>query len=628
MMRYLFIFLFSCAAVADSWKNLKVGDQLAQEFLNEIDEKKATAGSHPFYKGLSKESKLNSTDLMGRAQSLSQGDPVSQMVYESSDARSQVKIDPEKDPLITRAEKIGTEPLKAIGGKGTQLVEVQQGGKNEIITCEETGEDSLESCVNTLVVKIKKTKTKKEWKGQFHVWKDYELAKFGTCLACEPLRNGVLAATRKGSGNITVFYKACLQKIGNKERKRPQHLSGRKAQLNKEYITRGGVRLPRLNISPAQIKEVTIDQRPPRRRGRKLENGGYFRNCTFDEHKHGFGYSCHPSIKIVYEEDSYEGLPDEWTSNCNRLETGVDQGLCYYATKSCTQGRQTREVEGIPITRDCWQETFTYRCSYPSNNDCGPLRAKGCAQIHSNCKQVIGNKCVVYTQTYECKEPPLTTHRITGGQTPFCLDGNCRDQGWENNDEMMASLAQLTILKELQGQFGMGGFFKGETNKCSKQPLSFKDCCGSGKGWGNDLGLSSCSSKEKLLSQKRKKGLCHYVGTYCSKKVLGQCIKKKSTYCCWGSKLLKVFHEQGRPQIGLGWGEAKEPLCRGFTIQEIQRIDFSKLDLREVFEDLMKNFKPGKMQGIGKKVGDRLEAIKKGLIPKAHQQPKQREGGA
>ncbi|OJW46973.1 MAG: hypothetical protein BGO67_09760 [Alphaproteobacteria bacterium 41-28] len=285
-------------------------------------------------------------------------------------------------------------------------------------------------------------------------------------------------------------------------------------------------------------------------------------------------------------------------------------------------------IQGVPITRDCWQYTLTYGCSHPSKNDCGPLRARGCAQINSRCKQQVGNSCVIYSQIYECKDPPRTSYVIKGGKTPFCLDGSCRDQGWENNDEMMASLAQLAILKELQGQFGMGGFFKGETNKCSKQPVNFKDCCGSGKGWGNDLGLSSCSSSEKLLSQRRKKGLCHYVGTYCSKKVLGQCVTKKSTYCCWGSKLLKVFHEQGRPQIGIGWGSPKHPLCRGFTIEEIQRIDFSKLDLREVFEDLMKNFNPGKMQGIGNKVGERLETIKKGVLSPTEKQPQQRKGGA
>lgn len=216
---------------------------------------------------------------------------------------------------------------------------------------------------------------------------------------------------------------------------------------------------------------------------------------------------------------------------------------------------------------------------------------------------------------------------ITGGQTPFCLDGNCRDQSCDANDEMMSSLAQLNILKGLQGHPWNGEIFKGKDHRCPKYILSFKDCCGSGKGWGKTLGVSTCKPKHKLLSEKRKNGLCHYVGTYCAKKdpiLHSKCIKKKSTYCCFNNKLLKALHEQGRPQIGLGWGDAEKPLCRGLTIDEIQRIDFSKLDLREVFEDLMKDFKPGKQEGMGKTIGERLETIKKGLKPKEMKQPPQR----
>jgi conjugal transfer mating pair stabilization protein TraN len=217
--------------------------------------------------------------------------------------------------------------------------------------------------------------------------------------------------------------------------------------------------------------------------------------------------------------------------------------------------------------------------------------------------------------------------QIQGGNTPFCMDGSCRDQGWEPNDELMSSLAQLSILKEMQGQLEGGILFKGTDNRCSKYTLSFKDCCGSEKGWGKDLGLSSCKADEKLLSKRRKKGLCHMVGTYCDKKVLNKCVKKKTSYCCFGSKLLKAFHEQGRAQIGMGWGEPEEPLCRGFTIEEIQQIDFSKLDLSEFFEDLMKTYSPSKMGNITQQVGDRLEAIKKGMVP-GYKQPKQREEGA
>lgn len=309
-------------------------------------------------------------------------------------------------------------------------------------------------------------------------------------------------------------------------------------------------------------------------------------------------------------------------NTCEALEEKVDRGLCSYVSRACTQGRQTRLIEGIPVPQNCWEETFTYVCEHPSKNDCAPLRARGCVQLGSSCKEKIDNVCVNYTQTYQCKSKSQHSYQITGGKTPFCLDGSCRDQSWELNDEMMSSLAQLSILKEMQGK--MDSIFKGESHQCSKYILSFKDCCGSGKGWSKSIGLGGCKEGEKLLQKKRQARLCHYVGTYCAKKVLGKCVQKKSSYCCFGSKLLKAFHVQGRPQINLGWGEPKEPLCRGFTIEEVQRIDFSKLDLSEAFEDLMKNYDPSKLQGTGQKIGERLNTIKQGIIPNSSKQPPQR----
>lgn len=353
----------------------------------------------------------------------------------------------------------------------------------------------------------------------------------------------------------------------------------------------------------------------------------YERYHTYNSGRNEYGIQ--PVIKINYEEEVVQVLPDEWSSNCARLEERVDQGLCTYDSKVCTQGRQTRIIQGVPITRDCWEETYTYSCSYPAKNDCGPLRAKGCVQISSACKQKVQNTCVVYNQTYQCKGTTTVSEKITGGDTPFCLDGNCRDQGYEANDEMMSSLAQLTLLKEIQGQIKNNFIFKGEDDRCSKCAVSFKDCCGSESGWGKSIGLTDCSSEERALKKKRTAGLCHYVGTYCAEKIplTGICIKKNSTYCCFGSKLLKAFHEQGRPQISLGWGDAKNPLCRGFTIDEIQRIDFSKLDLREVYEELMKKFNPGKMKNISEKIENRMEIIKQGIDPKKKQQSPQRFEG-
>jgi conjugal transfer mating pair stabilization protein TraN len=96
-----------------------------------------------------------------------------------------------------------------------------------------------------------------------------------------------------------------------------------------------------------------------------------------------------------------------------------------------------------------------------------------------------------------------------------------------------------------------------------------------------------CSAEEKLLDEKDRKGLCHYVGTYCSDKVLGVCTSKRKSYCCFESKLSRILQEQGRAQIGKSWGKAKNPDCKGFLIEEFQKLDLSKMDFTEVYSEFI-----------------------------------------
>jgi|GEM_PF-983095 len=102
------------------------------------------------------------------------------------------------------------------------------------------------------------------------------------------------------------------------------------------------------------------------------------------------------------------------------------------------------------------------------------------------------------------------------------------------------------------------------------------------------LGLIDCKEGEKILAKQNKAELCTNLGEYCSKKInLGftkVCVQKSQGYCCFGSKLARVIHEQGRGQLGIEWGSAKSPNCRGFTIDEFQKLDFSKIDLNGTFD--------------------------------------------
>jgi len=117
------------------------------------------------------------------------------------------------------------------------------------------------------------------------------------------------------------------------------------------------------------------------------------------------------------------------------------------------------------------------------------------------------------------------------------------------------------------------------------------DCCGKLKGLATKLKLTSCNAEEKLLAEQRSKNQCQYVGNY-KRKVIGLWTSSKMhVYCCFPTKLSRIVQQEGRKQIGKGWGEPKKPNCSGFTLAELERLDFSKFDLSEFFEDIIKKLK-------------------------------------
>ncbi len=105
-----------------------------------------------------------------------------------------------------------------------------------------------------------------------------------------------------------------------------------------------------------------------------------------------------------------------------------------------------------------------------------------------------------------------------------------------------------------------------------------------------DFLLSGCDSQDMEVGMLRGSGMCHEVGSYCSSKILGICIQKARGHCCFNTKLGRILQEQGRPQLksfnGLGWGTPKQPYCRGFTPEEFQALDFSKMDLSEYYSEI------------------------------------------
>jgi len=101
-------------------------------------------------------------------------------------------------------------------------------------------------------------------------------------------------------------------------------------------------------------------------------------------------------------------------------------------------------------------------------------------------------------------------------------------------------------------------------------------------------GILSCETNEQILAMKRDTRLCTGVGSYCSSRIpiIRVCIETTESYCCFNSRLARIINEQGRAQLGKSWGAPQFPDCSGFTIAQLQSLDFSRMNLSEFYAEI------------------------------------------
>jgi len=219
----------------------------------------------------------------------------------------------------------------------------------------------------------------------------------------------------------------------------------------------------------------------------------------------------------------------------------------------------------------------------------------------------LGNyPCIKYTDgnyycsSYECYDIQNTPTQIT--DTPEGIND-------KQNDGTITD----------KGCIGTIYIFNGQDMRCRLPgtQTGLSDCCKKTKSW---FGLVNCNQREQQLAKLRSwgklDGNCHYVGKYCAEKWLGVCVQEKKTYCCFSSPLARIVHEYGRPQLGIGWGSPKSPNCRGFTPEEFQKLDFSKIDFSEWIEEEVKaNISPSIQTSISSVIQNVQSSFSSGGSP-------------
>ena len=275
------------------------------------------------------------------------------------------------------------------------------------------------------------------------------------------------------------------------------------------------------------------------------------------------------------------GWCHEWGRRDVSFQTGVEY-TCPLGDYTCSGSPPSCTAPQSCVTYD---DTVTqYQCSITGTNhdtmdECTSAcyRTAGCSTEYT-CP--AGDyTCMDNNGTYQCSPNECVDLDVTPPTGYDYDDSGYTDDGVIDQDG------------NCSGEFFI---FNGRASQCRGvgTQTTFFNCCS------NDSGdflffQKGCTDEEWQTNSARDEGRCHYIGDYCKEDwpVIG-CVQRAKVYCCFNSKLARIVHEQGRPQLKSfgpdgGWGSPESPECRGFRPEEFQMLDFSRIDLSEYFGDIV-----------------------------------------
>lgn len=288
-------------------------------------------------------------------------------------------------------------------------------------------------------------------------------------------------------------------------------------------------------------------------------------------------------------------FPITFITTENNVEIGYNNSCgavlpeCQQVQSQCIEGKETRMINGISVTLDCWKEQTTYQCAFP--NTCSTLA--DCSIQSTSCETQLGGVCIKDKQQRLCDKQQCRDTGLICGADSFALSGDYYDPAATRSTDFNHAAAGLAAVSDAAGDVkdkanineNSAIIFKGNIMECSDKALGISNCC-QDSGWGNGIGLTSCSEEEKALGTAKEDKLTVSLGQYCAEKVLGVCIRKKKAYCAFDSKLARIVQVEGRAQLGKNFGSAKHPDCSAFSPNELQRIDMSSMDFSDFYEDM------------------------------------------
>ncbi|MFO3289609.1 type-F conjugative transfer system mating-pair stabilization protein TraN [Legionella pneumophila serogroup 1] len=281
---------------------------------------------------------------------------------------------------------------------------------------------------------------------------------------------------------------------------------------------------------------------------------------------------------------------DQWqTHGCEPIQSKHPNSQCFLEdSQACMEPNQVKVISGIAIKRPCWGRALQYQCASVRSSTCTPFINQGCSQTASLCVKAKASRCERYSQTFSCIQQFCMPEKTTCPATIGCSDGQCDTSKDETSEDMAEGLSRLGALAGVAGDVaanqvknGVPAVFTGTARECKKYPLGLRDCC-TDSGWGD--WVKHCPEDLKVLQRAKHESRVVYLGSYKNHKIGA----RHHTYCIFPTQLAAIIQIQGRGgQLGVHYGTAEYPNCRGLTPEELERINFAALDLSPIQQELM-----------------------------------------
>ncbi len=169
---------------------------------------------------------------------------------------------------------------------------------------------------------------------------------------------------------------------------------------------------------------------------------------------------------------------------------------CVKDSERCIEGPATRQIGGQSVYRDCWRKRASFNCvSSRTENDCQPLRDRGCSQVDSVCVDTnASGQCMLFEQTWQCRLATGGTGSVANcGDRRFCVEGHCFDASYAPDPDFARAVTGLEIQRQAGHYLDKDTLevFRGYDNRCRKKLFGLVNCC---KGGGTSGSLFSTMS--------------------------------------------------------------------------------------------------------------------------------------